>query len=85
MKPGQLSLRKLFIVVTVVAVYIAIVSGIMRYREYQTHQQLISEYLKTRKQLDSSTSANAEQVRKMLDDNWIKNSKEPIPEYPEPK
>ena len=46
MKPGQLSLRRLFIVFTVVAVFIAIMSGIMRYREHQTHQLLISEYLK---------------------------------------
>ena len=85
MKSGQFSLRRLFWVVTVFAVYCAIWFGIMHYRERKTREALVKGYRDTRAIMEAAPGGNSEQVRKMLDDNWKKNSKEPIPEYPEPK
>jgi hypothetical protein len=86
LKPGQMPLWKIFVVVAVIASYFGIMSLITRYRTAATHELFVKGYRDTRAYFETLRSTqSAESISQMqqdLDQQWRDRHHEPVPVFP---
>lgn len=86
LKPGQLSLRRMFWIVTIIALYLGMVSLIERHRVAVNHETFVKSYRDIRayyETLRSTQSAESiEKMRQQLDQEWKDRHQEPVPDFP---